>query len=141
MPLSGFHPLVRDGFASRFAAPTPAQEQAWPLLRAGRDVLLSAPAGSGKTLAALLAAIDTLTRRAIEGTLDARCSILYVSPLKALGGRFVSGFVGEQFALPAVAEELRHLARRSEAGVAGGAASSLDIRALAGLPGAAGLPA
>jgi len=79
-----FHPVVEQWFRARFAEPTPVQAQAWPLIAAGRDVLLTAPTGSGKTLAAFLACVDQLFRKAIEGVLDDRAQILYVSPLKAL---------------------------------------------------------
>ena len=61
-------------------APTPIQQQAWPVVATGRDAVLVAPTGSGKTLAAFLAAIDTLaTTPPAE-----RDRVLYVSPLKAL---------------------------------------------------------
>ncbi len=56
----------------------------WPEIRAGRDVLISAPTGSGKTLAAFLTAIDSLIVQAREGDLPNQTQILYVSPLKAL---------------------------------------------------------
>jgi len=79
-----FHPVVERWFRTRFAEPTPVQAQAWPLIAAGQDVLLTAPTGSGKTLAAFLACIDQLFRKAVEGVLDDRARILYVSPLKAL---------------------------------------------------------
>ncbi len=49
-----FHPLVRRWFAQRFAAPTDAQERAWPGISRGEHVLVSAPTGSGKTLTAFL---------------------------------------------------------------------------------------
>src|SRR6201996_7981862 len=79
-----FHPAVAAWFGRQFAAPTPAQAQAWPAIQAGENVLLAAPTGSGKTLAAFLAAIDDLVRRGIEGTLEDTTQIVYVSPLKAL---------------------------------------------------------
>src|SRR5579863_1402676 len=83
--LQGFHPAVAAWFRSRFAAPTPAQEQAWPAIQAGRHTLIAAPTGSGKTLAAFLAAIDLLVREALDrGGLQDETYILYVSPLKAL---------------------------------------------------------
>ena len=59
-PLSSFTPRVRAWFAAAFAAPTPAQAQAWPAIARGEHVLLSAPTGSGKTLAAFLWALDRL---------------------------------------------------------------------------------
>ena len=81
---AGFHPVIEAWFRARFHEPTPVQARAWPLIAAGRDVLLTAPTGSGKTLAAFLACLDRLFRRAVEGRLEARTDILYVSPLKAL---------------------------------------------------------
>jgi ATP-dependent Lhr-like helicase len=80
VPLSSFDPRVRDWFEAAFAAPTPAQAQAWPAIARGDHVLLSAPTGSGKTLAAFLWALDRLaTAGAGDGT-----RVVYVSPLKAL---------------------------------------------------------
>jgi ATP-dependent Lhr-like helicase len=84
MPLSGFHPAVARWFASRFREPTEPQRRAWPLIAAGRDALIAAPTGSGKTFAAFLAAIDSLLRQGLDGSLAAVTQVLYVSPLKAL---------------------------------------------------------
>ncbi|MGH8151508.1 MAG: DEAD/DEAH box helicase, partial [Rhodanobacteraceae bacterium] len=84
MPLKTFHPAVAAWFESVFAQPTPAQREAWPAIRAGRNVLIAAPTGSGKTLAAFLAAIDELVCEGIDGKLDDTTHIVYVSPLKAL---------------------------------------------------------
>jgi ATP-dependent Lhr-like helicase len=79
-----FHPSVTAWFQEHFKAPTPAQAEAWPLIKAGRSVLIAAPTGSGKTLAAFMAAIDDLVRQGIGGGLKDETQILYVSPLKAL---------------------------------------------------------
>src|ERR1700744_3632000 len=79
-----FHPAVAAWFTSRFTAPTPAQAQAWPAIKAGRHTLIAAPTGSGKTLAAFLAAIDGLVRQGLEGSLGDATQVVYVSPLKAL---------------------------------------------------------
>jgi len=78
------HPLVAGWFRERYGEPTEPQVQGWPLIRAGGDVLISAPTGSGKTLAAFTTALDTLIRRAAEGPLPDETLVLYVSPLKAL---------------------------------------------------------
>ncbi|MGH3560043.1 MAG: DEAD/DEAH box helicase, partial [Mycobacterium sp.] len=84
--LGRFSTVTRDWFAGTFAAPTPAQADAWPAIADGHNTLVIAPTGSGKTLAAFLWAIDNLAGLAaappderIPGT-----RILYVSPLKAL---------------------------------------------------------
>src|SRR6202045_2909096 len=82
--LDSFHPAVAAWFARTFDAPTPAQERAWPALQAGRHVLVAAPPGSGKTVAAFLAAIDQLVKEGLEGPLPDETRIVYVSPLKAL---------------------------------------------------------
>jgi ATP-dependent Lhr-like helicase len=81
---STFHPLIAGWFAKRFKQPTEPQVAGWPLIRAGGDVLISAPTGSGKTLAAFLAALDDLVRRAAQAELADQTLVVYVSPLKAL---------------------------------------------------------
>jgi ATP-dependent Lhr-like helicase len=80
-----FHPLVWRWFEGRFGAPTEPQAEGWPLIASGRDTLIAAPTGSGKTLAAFLWSIDHLTKVALDGSLQDRTYVLYVSPLKALG--------------------------------------------------------
>src|SRR5512140_492534 len=82
--LEHFDPLVAEWFASSFEAATEPQVRGWPEIRAGRDVLISAPTGSGKTLAAFLICLDALVRQAREGKLTDRTDVVYVSPLKAL---------------------------------------------------------
>src|SRR6059036_2292173 len=84
MSLSGFHPAIERWFESRFREPTEPQHRAWPLIQAGRNALIAAPTGSGKTFAAFLAAIDSLLRQGLDGALRDEIQVLYVSPLKAL---------------------------------------------------------
>ncbi len=83
--LNWAHPLVRDWFIQKFGTPTEPQEQGWPHILAGDTTLISAPTGSGKTLTAFLACIDRLVRKALDGDLQDRTEVLYISPLKALG--------------------------------------------------------
>ncbi len=80
--LDHFSPTTRRWFADAFAAPTPAQEQAWPAIASGEHVLISAPTGSGKTLAAFLYGIDRLATESREA--EQKIRLVYVSPLKAL---------------------------------------------------------
>ena len=83
--MQDFHPLTAAWFTRRFATATEPQLEAWPQIRAGRDVLISAPTGSGKTLAAFLICLDRLISRGARcGSLEDRTAVVYVSPLKAL---------------------------------------------------------
>src|SRR5579863_8128565 len=68
----------------RFDCATEPQLAGWPEIRAGRDVLISAPTGSGKTLAAFLICLDRLVAAARAGELANETKVVYVSPLKAL---------------------------------------------------------
>src|SRR5215471_11178206 len=120
-PASLFHPAVARWFARAFAAPTPAQEAAWPAIAAGRPVLIAAPTGSGKTLAAFLAAIDCLVKDGLTGGLEDATQIVYVSPLKALSNDIrrnletpLAGIRAElrQMGLPEV--EIRSLVRTGD---------------------------
>ncbi len=80
--LEGFHPLVREWFEERYGSPTAVQAEAWPRIAAGEHVLALAPTGSGKTLTAFLGAISRLASLELPAE---ECTVLYVSPLKALG--------------------------------------------------------
>jgi len=82
VPLEGFHPTIRQWFSQRFGEPTEPQRIGWPRIRSGKNTLISAPTGMGKTLAAYLAAIDGLMRQG-SSLLD-QTTVLYVSPLRAL---------------------------------------------------------
>ncbi|KQP13533.1 ATP-dependent DNA helicase [Pseudorhodoferax sp. Leaf267] len=84
MSLCAFHPAVAAWFRATFKRPTPAQQAAWPAIRARRHTLVAAPTGSGKTLTAFLAALDQLVRQGLEHALPDATTVVYVSPLKAL---------------------------------------------------------
>jgi ATP-dependent Lhr-like helicase len=81
--LARFSIVTRDWFAGTFAAPTPAQADAWSAIADGHNTLVIAPTGSGKTLAAFLWAIDALAG-APRGEREPGTRVLYISPLKAL---------------------------------------------------------
>ena len=83
-PLERFGEATRTWFRAAFAEPPPAQAGAWDAIAAGRQALVVAPTGSGKTLSAFLAALDQLLSEAPPEDRKLRCRVLYVSPLKAL---------------------------------------------------------
>ena len=79
-----FGVATREWFRAAFAEPTPAQVGAWSAVAAGRNALVVAPTGSGKTLSAFLWSLDRLTTEPPPEDRRQRCRVLYVSPLKAL---------------------------------------------------------
>lgn len=83
-PLERFGDATRTWFRAAFAEPTPAQAGAWEAIAAGRNALVVAPTGSGKTLSAFLASLDRLMTSPPPDDPRLRCRVLYISPLKAL---------------------------------------------------------
>ncbi|MGY1603839.1 ATP-dependent helicase [Geodermatophilus sp. SYSU D00815] len=82
--LDRFSEATRAWFTGAFEAPTAAQEGAWSAISSGEHALVVAPTGSGKTLAAFLWSLDRLASTPPPADEQARCRVLYVSPLKAL---------------------------------------------------------
>ncbi|PWV57980.1 ATP-dependent helicase [Nocardiopsis sp. L17-MgMaSL7] len=84
-PLAPFGTATRAWFGRAFPdGPTAAQTEAWRTVASGRDTLVVAPTGSGKTLSAFLWSLDRLTHAPVPTDRSKRCRVLYVSPLKAL---------------------------------------------------------
>lgn len=78
-------PALAEWFATTFGTPTSVQRLAWHALRDAPHALVSAPTGTGKTLAALVPVLaDWLTNPAADGWSDSPLRLLYVAPLKAL---------------------------------------------------------
>lgn len=82
--LGVMEPLISTWFTERFDGLTEPQAKAVPLIHERKNVLVSSPTGSGKTLTAFTSIINELTRYASEGTLEERIYCVYISPLKAL---------------------------------------------------------
>lgn len=77
-------PQVAKWFKEKYKTFTPPQRGAIPLIKAGKNVLVSSPTGSGKTLAAFLGILDTLIKMGYEGNLENMIYAIYISPLRAL---------------------------------------------------------
>lgn len=75
---------VARWFHQRFGPATGGQRLAWPVIVQGDHLLLSAPTGTGKTLAAFLPIIGGLADSRLPGAAGPSVACLYVAPLKAL---------------------------------------------------------
>ena len=76
---------VRAALSDRgFSTPTEPQRRAIPPLASGRNTLVIAPTGTGKTETAMLPVFDAIVQhREQEGSTDGFCA-LYITPLRAL---------------------------------------------------------
>ena len=81
-PFEFFHPLIKQWFFGKFTHTTDIQDRAWPLIATHKNVLITAPTGSGKTLTAFLWFINELVTQ--NRSAHELPRVLYVSPLKAL---------------------------------------------------------
>ena len=64
-----FSQPTADWFSDTFGMPTRVQEEAWAAIAKDKDVLVSAPTGTGKTLSAFLIFIDRLNALAAGGAI------------------------------------------------------------------------
>ena len=75
---------VADWFKKNFSELTPPQRFSFKLIHDRKNVLITAPTGSGKTLSAFLSIISDLFNRSLEGKLEDKVYCIYISPLRAL---------------------------------------------------------
>ena len=107
--LAWAHPLVQEWFTTKFGTPTEPQIEGWPAILRGEATLISAPTGSGKTLTAFLVCIDTLLRAALEGGLENRTHVVYISPLKALSNDIQKNLDGPLLEIQQLAQQRGYL--------------------------------
>ena len=131
---ASFSPAAAAWFAESFEAPTPAQAAAWEAIERGEDTLVVAPTGSGKTLAAFLTAIDRLAGTPAPAAGTARTSVLYISPLKALGVDVERNLTSPLVGTARTAERLGERRRPLSVGVRTGDTPPAERRRLATSP-------
>ncbi len=82
---SVFHPLLNRWFFGKFQEFSLPQLYGVMEIHSRKNVLISAPTGSGKTLTAFLSIINELVDSSEKKILEDKVYCIYVSPLKALG--------------------------------------------------------
>jgi len=80
-----FHPLLNRWFFGKFKDFSLPQLYGVMEIHSRKNVLISAPTGSGKTLTAFLSVINELVDSSEKQILEDKVYCIYVSPLKALG--------------------------------------------------------
>ncbi len=81
---------VKQLILDEFGSLTPIQEKAYSKIVEGRDVLITAPTGTGKTEAALLPLLDRLVNNPDNKRGVQPISIVYITPLKSLNRDMVA---------------------------------------------------
>ena len=82
--LALLRPYVAKWWRRTYGGFTEPQRWAIPLVKQGKNVLISSPTGTGKTLAAFLGVIDEIFRELESGEAPEGVRAVYVSPLRAL---------------------------------------------------------
>ncbi len=102
--LDQFHPLIARWFEERVGQPTEIQRLAWPRIAGQEHLLITAPTGTGKTLAAFLSALNQMI---IGRWSTGHTRVLYVSPLRALNYDIQRNLVGPLNELRQIFEEAK----------------------------------
>lgn len=104
--LSVLRPYVAEWFRRTYRTFTEPQRGAIPLIKAGKNVLVSSPTGTGKTLAVFLGILDELFTLAEHGELKDQIYAVYISPLRALNNDMRRNLLTPLGGIRKIAEEM-----------------------------------
>lgn len=82
--LASLNVFVRKWFEGKYKDLTPPQKYSLKLIHEGKNLLITAPTGSGKTFSAFITILSDLMNLSIQGKLEDKVYCIYVSPLRAL---------------------------------------------------------
>jgi ATP-dependent Lhr-like helicase len=76
--------FIRKWFVSKYKEPTPPQRYSFKLIKENKNVLITAPTGSGKTFSAFMSILSDLMNMSLAAKLEDKIYCIYISPLRAL---------------------------------------------------------
>ncbi|HCB63972.1 MAG TPA: hypothetical protein DEP20_01220, partial [Fusobacteria bacterium] len=85
---------VKEWFINKYGKFSPPQRYSVKLISKNKNILISSPTGTGKTLSAFLGIINRLVKEAKRGTLENKVYSIYISPLRALGNDIMKNLDG-----------------------------------------------
>ncbi len=82
--LDSLNLFIRKWFVARYKEPSPPQRYSFKLIKEKKNMLVTAPTGSGKTFSAFMAVLSDLMNMSLNNQLEEKVYCIYVSPLRAL---------------------------------------------------------
>ena len=92
--LESLNVFIRKWFESKYKDLTPPQRYSFKLIKEGKNMLITAPTGSGKTFSAFTGILSDLMNLSLNGSLKEKIYCIYVSPLRALNNDIYRNLTG-----------------------------------------------
>lgn len=102
---ASLHPLVAEWFKTKFGSFTEAQKYSLLTIHNRKNLLISSPTGSGKTLSAFASILSYLIGLAEKKELEDKVYAIYVSPLKALSNDITKNLIEPLAQITEIAEK------------------------------------